>query len=134
MATLQSQPPRVTQAETDQQMLDWLRKQLSHFSENGTSRRYADSIVSRFAELIESQATFKRCMDYVQDAQKLAMAQMQIAQSAMKQVERQLALVEKHERNNGKALPAPAVDLKALPAPAVDLKALSAPAVDLKGE
>ncbi len=101
----------LTQSETDQQMLVWLRDQLSHFKEGGNGRRYSDSIVSRFGELIESQTTFKRCLDAVTDAQKLAMHQMQFAQSALKQVERTMMIADHFEKiGNGKTHAA--IDLK----------------------
>lgn len=107
----QSVPLSVTQLENDQRMLDWLRERMSKFAEDGYARRYADSIIARFAELIESQGTFKRSLDAIQDAQKLAMAQMQFAQQVVRQLEKQVETLERIEhRGNGKH--APELDLK----------------------
>jgi len=94
-----------TQSETDEKMLAWLRQKLAErFSETGPSRAYSDAIISRFAELIENQSTFKRSLDSIQDAHKLAMAQMQFAQSVVRQLERQVKALEDSKRN-GRALP-----------------------------
>ena len=86
-----AESPRIkSQLETDREMLIWLRDRLSHFAEGSGNHCYVDSIISRFAELSENEVMFKRYIETVLDAQKLAMAQMQFAQSALKQVERQL--------------------------------------------
>jgi hypothetical protein len=110
MKQVQSPSRVVTQQETDQKMLEWLRDRLSNFSEDGYARRYSDSILARFAELIESQATFKRTLGTIDDAHKLAMAQMQFAQSVVKQLERHVETLERIEHTNGKSVPA--IDLK----------------------
>lgn len=104
----------ITQAETDQQMLDWLREKMAEkFAEGGPSRRYSEAIVARFAELIDNQSTFKRGLGSIEDAHKLALAQMQFAQSVVRQLERQVEVIENAHRN-GKTVPAavPAIDLK----------------------
>jgi hypothetical protein len=111
MTTVRS-PRLVTQAETDQEMLGWLRDKLSEkYREGGASRHYTDAIIARFAELIENQGTFKRSLDSIADAHKLAMAQMQFAQSIVHQLEKQVHELEKIGYRNGKA-DAPAVELK----------------------
>ena len=73
---------------TDQQMLDWLREQFSRSEDGGYDRHDSDAVVARFAELIENQNTSRRVLSRVADAQKLAMAQMQFAQSALRQLEK----------------------------------------------
>jgi len=105
----------VTLQETDQQMLAWLREQFTKFKEGGYGRHYSDAVVARFAELIDNQTSIKRAMGSIEDAQKLAMAQVQFAQSVVKQLEKQLrAISESEHRSNGNALTAAesAVDLK----------------------
>lgn len=72
-------PRVITHAETDQQML-----------EGGGNRHYTDAIIARFGELIESSYTFRRSLEAIQDAHKLAMAQMQFAQTVVHQLENQV--------------------------------------------
>jgi hypothetical protein len=109
----QSQSPRVVaRHETDQQMLEWLRGQVSHFSEG--DRRHADSIVALFAELVDEQATFKRALSTLQDAHKLAMAQMQFAQSVVNRLVRHFESLQITEHPNGDdGESSPDIDLEA---------------------
>jgi len=106
----------IQQRENDEQMLAFLRDKLAEkYKEGGGNRHYSDAIIARFAELIENQNTFKRSLDSIRDAQKLAMAQMQFAQTVVNQLERQIQLIEKPEahKGNGKTEKAiPAVDLQ----------------------
>jgi hypothetical protein len=113
MKTLQSSRVVTVQQQTDQQMLDFLRDKLAEkYKEGGGNRHYSDAIIARFAELIENQTAFRRSLETIQDAHKLAMAQMQFAQTVVHQLENQVERLEKIEHRNGKSLPSPAVDLQ----------------------
>ena len=102
----------VTQADTDQEMVNWLRDKLSEkYAEGGASRQFTNAIIARFAELIDNQSTFKRSLDAIQESQKLAMAQMQFAQQVANQLEKTVQTFEKLGHRNGKT-ETPAVELK----------------------
>src|SRR5947209_1679938 len=107
MSRLSQSARAYTQHETDQQMLDWLRAKLAdRFAEGGNGRHYADAIIARFAELIDNQGTFKRGLGTIEDAHKLAMAQVQFAQSVIRQLEKQVETLALTDRRNGKNVPA----------------------------
>ena len=95
MTTVRS-PRIVTQADTDQEMLNWLRDKLAEkYTDGGASRQFTNAIIARFSELIDNQSTFKRSLDAIQESQKLAMAQMQFAQQVANQLEKQVQAFEK---------------------------------------
>jgi hypothetical protein len=78
----------IPQVETHRQMLDWLRKQAAEFS--GNDRRFFDAFVARFAELIESLDTWRRLVADVEDAQKLAIRQLEFAHRTVRTLKQQI--------------------------------------------
>jgi hypothetical protein len=111
------QSPLMTQEQADRKMLEFLQQQFGHFKEGGHARERGNAYLARITELVENQATLKRVLSYIEDAQKLATAQMQTAQTALRQLERLVGFekVKSETVNgggNGKSLPAPAVDFK----------------------
>jgi hypothetical protein len=78
-------------------MLEWLRK---YFKESGdgrplTGRHPANAVLARFAGLMENQDIWLRTLSRVEDANTLAIKQMEIAQSTVGQLERQLESQER---------------------------------------
>jgi hypothetical protein len=76
-------------------LLQWLRNKLSNYTEDGLGGMVADNVITRFAELIKLQESFKetqqhllRAVDALETAQKMAMSQLQFAQSVVHQLER----------------------------------------------
>jgi hypothetical protein len=109
----------ITQLESDRKMLEFLQAQFEHFKEGGHARERGNAYLARITELVENQATLKRVLSYIEDAQKLATAQMQTAQTAMRQLERLLGFEKSKTEaangdhgGNGRTLPAPAAELK----------------------
>jgi len=104
-------PPLRTLEEEDKRMLQWLRKQIMHFAEEGGNRNYGDFCIARIAKLIEDQKTVAHAVITMQDAHKLALSQMQFAQSVVRQLERRVEqaerAVQQPEQQNGNNHPEP---------------------------
>jgi hypothetical protein len=73
----------LTDSDADQQMLDWLCGQVGTLEEGRAA-------MARIAELMQNEAAVRRSLVAVQDAHKLAMAQLEFAQSVVKRHQRQL--------------------------------------------
>jgi hypothetical protein len=87
--------PRSTpQIEIDRRMLDWLREQFAGSSE-------ADAAIARFSELLESQNTWLHMLETIKEAHKLAIKQLEYAQSAIRALERQVQSLVSEFPSNG---------------------------------
>jgi hypothetical protein len=97
--------PRPTpQIVTDRQILEYLTKEVAkHSRDGGYKRQLGDVIVSRFAELIENQESFKRVVDSIHDAHALALKQVEFAQSAIRQLEKRIQSMEHLPQEDGES-------------------------------
>lgn len=96
----------------DKDMLAWLRRMSEQYKEDGYARKMARQVVGRVAELVESEQTIRRVHTAVQDAQKLAMAQLQFSQQALRQLEKQMEALQLEHRTEGNGKSAKNIDQK----------------------
>ena len=81
-------PDVASNTESDRRMLIRLRENAEKFSDAGYGRDTWNAIVGRFEELSRNQNSWRQMAETVADAHKLALKQLEYAQSALRQLER----------------------------------------------
>jgi hypothetical protein len=92
-----SKATQPTAKPTDQQLLEWLRGKVCGQDEDDNSEDglYGASLLARFGTLIESHQALWRGLQTIEDAHKLALAQMQFAQGVVHTLQREFERPER---------------------------------------